>query len=945
MKEASSLKPGYIREPLIAALITAISFLVMCVSGSVYPLGKYTILVSDLEAQYAPFLFFWKNHILGLDLSHPIQSLTYSFGMGAGKNIMSTFGYYLASPLNIFVFLFDETWVNQFIEFLMIVKLSAASAFMCLFVHERSSSKDARWPVLFGVMYSFSSFAGAFMFNIMWLDGYALLPLLLFFTERFMVSGRRKGLIFTLLWLFISNYYIAYMVGIGSFFYLIVRMIEEGYFSNFKKAFRKIGVFVLNAICCGLCIGLILIPVGLDTIRNGDPLKEASNGEYVGFSLIDIVDGLFIGTPGEFGDVLPGNLPFVFISLLVTISCVIYFLSPVFSGKKRKIRAVLFALIYLCLAVTFLDNAWQVFDSPNWFWHRESFVFMPLFILCSLEVLEKIKEVDRKDIGKAAVIIFVLLFVAQSFGKMKKADPIFLANIIYICIFFFLLLLLKKEKWHEQLRNMPRIVPMLVAIFTVFEVVAVNTMFSAGIDTLAVHYGEADTYIDSVIVAMDCANASSIVGNGMRHETENVAVRGASIIESNGSYYSGSRGITLFNSASNKSFHRFLKQLGYSVNYNYFAAGYNCSSPDTDAFFSIGTLNTRHPYSLARFVIEDELGVGLSFYINDNVLPVAFPVSSSAYDFDFYSLETDNTDKDYLSFRNSWYNSLFPDTFTEDFFRSVSGVRVTPVNATSVNTADYYTEEGFVSYEEPEDEKDSDSTGNPDTSSLETEDLYKDSKTTLYRINTEIPIILSCDFVAPVSGEYYFNLSAPRVLNEASIYVNGTVINSYAEGSFYSVNERLGTFEAGERVNVSVTSNRPSFVYEGINIAYFDKEAFDEMFAGTDVSNVTVTELTDGYVRLQSNLRSGQRILTTIPYEEGWTLYIDGQKTPIAVYQNALIGIDAGTGEHEIILSFEAPGLKAGAASSILGIIGLAVMGIMSKRKPDKKVRTKVETK
>ena len=945
MKEASSLRARYVKEPFLAALITALSFLFMCIGGSIYPLGDFTMLVSDLEAQYAPFLFFWKNHLLGLDPSHLIQGLTYSFGMGAGKNIMSTFGYYLASPLNIFVFLFDETQVNQFITFLMLVKLSLSSAFMCLFIHERSSNKKARWAILFGVMYAFSSYTMAFMFNIMWLDGYALLPLLLFFTERFLHDGKRKGLIVTLILLFIANYYIAYMVGIGSFCYLLVRMAEEGAFGNIKAAMKKIGIFVLNAVCCGMTIGVILLPVGLDTLRNGDPLKSAADGNYVGFSLVDLIDGIFIGTSGDFGDVLPGNLPFVFVSILVTVLCIMYFVSPVFSGKKRVIRGICFAAVYLFLAVTVLDNAWQVFDAPNWFWHRESFVFMPLFMLSALDVIERIKEVSRRDIGKTAIIVFVLLFVAQSFGKMKKADGIFLLNIVFISIILILLLLMKKEKWHEQLRNMPTIIPFLIAVFTIFEVVAMNTIFSSGIATLAVHYGYADTYVDSIIVAQDCANASSQVGNGMRHETENVAVRGASVIESNSSYYAGTRGITLFNSASNKSLHRFFKQFGYSVNYNYFATIYNCSSPDTDAFFSIGTLNMRHPYSLARYVAEDELGVGISFYINDNVLPLAFPVDSGAYDFDFYSLETDNTGKDYLGFRNAWYRSLFPDSFTEDFFIPVNGVRTQYINATAIDITDYSTDEGFYSYPERDDDKEEDDdTGNPDTSANESDEIYEDTKIDLYRTNPEIPIVISCEFTVPADGEYYFNLSAPRVLDDCEIFVDGKSINAYADGSFYSVCERLGTFEAGQTVSVSVVSAQSQFTYENINVARFDKEAFDRCFAATDISGVTVQEISDGYVRLSSNLAAGQTILTTIPYEEGWTLTIDGQKTDIKVYQDALIGIDAGTGSHEIVLSFAAPGLKAGAAVSLAGIAGLAVMGFALKKKPSAP-KKKTETK
>ena len=168
----------YLKAPLISAAITAFCFLIMCMISGVYPLGKYVIMSSDLEAQYTPFLFLYKRHLLNMDWSHPISSFTYSSELGMGKNLMGTFGYYLASPVNFIVFLFKPEQASLFISFLIAVKLSLASAFMCLFIHKRSSS-ESRWPILFGVMYAFSSYTMVFMMNIMWMDGYALLPLLL----------------------------------------------------------------------------------------------------------------------------------------------------------------------------------------------------------------------------------------------------------------------------------------------------------------------------------------------------------------------------------------------------------------------------------------------------------------------------------------------------------------------------------------------------------------------------------------------------------------------------------------------------------------------------------------------------------------------------------------------------------------------------------------------
>ena len=45
------------KDPLIAFFLTIISYLALLVISRVHPFGPNSILMSDLEAQYAPFLY------------------------------------------------------------------------------------------------------------------------------------------------------------------------------------------------------------------------------------------------------------------------------------------------------------------------------------------------------------------------------------------------------------------------------------------------------------------------------------------------------------------------------------------------------------------------------------------------------------------------------------------------------------------------------------------------------------------------------------------------------------------------------------------------------------------------------------------------------------------------------------------------------------------------
>ena len=70
-------------------------------------------------------------------------------------------------------------------------------------------------------------------------------------------------------------------------------------------------------------------------------------------------------------------------------------------------------------------------------------------------------------------------------------------------------------------------------------------------------------------------------------------------------------------------------------------------------------------------------------------------------------------------------------------------------------------------------------------------------------------------------------------------------------------------------------------------------------------------------------------ILTSIPFEDGWTAYVDGVETEIKPYQEALIALDVAPGHHDVRLQYAPPGIKAGAVLSIVGIIGLAALSVI----------------
>ena len=65
-------------------------------------------------------------------------------------------------------------------------------------------------------------------------------------------------------------------------------------------------------------------------------------------------------------------------------------------------------------------------------------------------------------------------------------------------------------------------------------------------------------------------------------------------------------------------------------------------------------------------------------------------------------------------------------------------------------------------------------------------------------------------------------------------------------------------------------------------------------------------------------------LYTSIPYDEGWTVTVDGEKAEVYAIGNCQLGADLPAGEHQIVLRYMPKGLRAGALLSGAAYLGLA---------------------
>ncbi len=74
-------------------------------------------------------------------------------------------------------------------------------------------------------------------------------------------------------------------------------------------------------------------------------------------------------------------------------------------------------------------------------------------------------------------------------------------------------------------------------------------------------------------------------------------------------------------------------------------------------------------------------------------------------------------------------------------------------------------------------------------------------------------------------------------------------------------------------------------------------------------------------ITMHVQAEAGQRLLTTLPYDQGWHAEIDGQPVAITPFQKTFIELPLSEGAHEITLVFRPRGLTLGLMITAGGIL------------------------
>jgi uncharacterized membrane protein YfhO len=367
-------------------ILTAAAFSFALWRCGIYPFGPNTILLVDLGGQYTDFLLFFRN-------SSFLEKI-YSFTKGFGGQTIGLSAYYLLSPFNLLTYLFPRKKIEAAVVCILYAKLLCIACCAKFYF----SRHGARFSVLFALFYALSPYVMTYWFNLLWLDGFALLPLLVYGCEQLLEKGRMRFFAIAYFCALLTNYYIAYMSSIFILFYF--------FFYGCARLALPLRQLIGRVGRIALCVVLdfcLAAPVLLPT------LAQLKSGKLTGSAgLSGLLQGSRMFNPLLiFANIFTGSfmyetVPFLFFTAGTLLLFLAFFASDAYSLRQKLGTAMLWGFLALSLFWHPLYYIWHAFQEPEGFYFRFYFVYWFFLLTICRQGLDGLARLRQKPFWAAA---------------------------------------------------------------------------------------------------------------------------------------------------------------------------------------------------------------------------------------------------------------------------------------------------------------------------------------------------------------------------------------------------------------------------------------------------------------------------------------------------------------------------------------------------------------
>lgn len=420
MKILKKIKPYIINITIILSIFLLALFL-----NKIYPFGNIDLAKYDAYAQYKPMLY---NFITSIK-DGTITSFTFLNGLG--NPTIFNYLYYLASPLNLVALLFKSPDAMYFS--VIIIKLFIGTITSTFYFKRKTNNNFI--STICSIGYIFSSWFIAYYFHIMWLDAFIIFPILQYGLEELINNNKQSIYIFSLSYIMISNFYMAFIVCIYIFIYYMYNIIiKKDKYINKIKNFQ---IIMLSTIITCLLSAFTIYATYSSFLKMGIYITDIKT-DISNLTILNTIKSFFYGNFAvnlSYSDKL---FPNISLNIIFLISFLYYFINNKITLKEKITTLIAVAFTIFAFYSKYINYIINCFHIPTGYSYRYSFIFTFYILIIFLRNYKTFDNKIDKKVYFINLLLIITLLILYKFDSLQINQLIFSLTFILSYTIFFL---------------------------------------------------------------------------------------------------------------------------------------------------------------------------------------------------------------------------------------------------------------------------------------------------------------------------------------------------------------------------------------------------------------------------------------------------------------------------------------------------------------------------
>ena len=583
------------------------------------------------------------------------------------------------------------------------------------------------------------------------------------------------------------------------------------------------------------------------------------------FDLINLITSHLAGLTTTIRSSGDDVLPNIYCGILPALLLPLYIMNSKIRIKEKIVYVLLIIFFVFSFNNNYANFIWHALHFPNDLPYRFSFMYSFIIVVIAYKTLKHIKALKYRDIALVGMFWVILTLFYQKFPTEKFTGFTIYVTLGLIMVWTAVLLVIRKG-------NLSKVI--------------------LGITIVAITFCEV-IIADTASYSMTHENSEYMENYAAYHDTvEQVENNDKDFFRQELCYLDtrmdpclyGYNGISVFSSMAYEKYSGLQYSLGMFGN-RINSYTYNTQTPVYNMMYNIKYLTHKSTGVVPSDDFYSQYYSGkdgqTDVYKNKYYMPIAFVTSN---EIGKWNCEEGN-----------------PFDVQEDFIDRAAGVSNVFVPCKYVKTETYncdcedITENGVFSFSK---------SGDSDSGTIDV------------------------TLKAATDSNLYIYISSSGIDNVNYFWNNDEdTIDQYIDEPYIM---DLGKHKTGDevRVELSLAGMESDSSIVDIYAYSIDKDVFESAYDVLKNGRMTVTEYSDTYVKGTVNCGFNGYLYTSIPYDEGWSVYIDGERVKTFEIGDSMLATTVKPGKHTVEYKFTPKGLKYGIVITAAAWLCVLVWGV-----------------